>query len=322
MWRVRSTKHACQVVDCQGMRPQSDFARTSHGNDLERVDPPADSSHASPFPSIEHLFYIQNETPRTAGSTVVRVDVRETFSTYGGCVFRIAVTDNEGDQHSGTGFHIGDGYIVTARHVVEEMRTVTVAGATVSDILYPADESVDLALLATNLRMEPRRVEYATGGHRDFASAIPIGSHLDDWLVDEQFILAKVLVMGYPPIPQSREPVIVGLEAEVAAVIDKYVGTKHPHFVLSSIPRGGFSGGPVMMEDFLLGVVTESLLEGDQPLELGFTAALTVEPLLNLLVEHRIFPYGWNGDWARYLTFESLVADDWYKEAFDYLPTE
>ncbi len=35
------------------------------------------------------------------------------------CVVRITVESQEGDLSTGTGFHIGDGNIVTARHVIE-----------------------------------------------------------------------------------------------------------------------------------------------------------------------------------------------------------
>ena len=94
--------------------------------------------------------------------------------------------------------------------------------------------------------------------------------------------------MGFPPIPFSNSPNLVAVKAEVNAVIDKYIGP-HPHFIISSVPRGGFSGGPVISEyGFLLGVLTESLIESDKPAEIGFASAISIEPLINLIYENNI----------------------------------
>jgi hypothetical protein len=77
---------------------------------------------------------------------------------------------------------------------------------------------------------------------------------------------------------------------EVNAVIDRY-DIPHPHFVLSYLPRGGFSGGPVFSEwGFLLGIVTASLTEGDQNIEDGSGVAISVEPLLELLADDGLRP--------------------------------
>jgi hypothetical protein len=94
--------------------------------------------------------------------------------------------------------------------------------------------------------------------------------------------------MGYVPIRFSREIVLVAVQGEVNAVIEKYNGP-HPHFIISSMPRGGFSGGPVISEyGFLLGVFIESLFEAGKSTEMGFAAVLSIEPLLVLLHENGI----------------------------------
>lgn len=261
--------------------------------------------------------------PQAGPIVPVVTELRDMFITYGPCVLQIAVRDAEGGDHSGTCFHIGDGYLVTARHVVDGTRILSIGDHDVGDVevAFHPDEDVDLAILRTTLRLEPDRRVFADGRYQEFASAIPLGSHLDDWLNDDAFIAQKVLVMGYPPIPMAREPVLVTVEAEIVAVVDKYVGPRHPHFVLSNIPRGGFSGGPVLMSGFLLGVATESLLEAGKPLETGFAAALTVEPLLALMGHHRLFPFGWNGDWARELADGPAgFDDDWELNAHTYMP--
>jgi hypothetical protein len=117
---------------------------------------------------------------------------------------------------------------------------------------------------------------------QDKVDHIPIGGHLDDYL-GEELVLSKAMLMGFPPVPRTTAPVVVAVETEVNAVIDRYDGP-HPHFVISAMPRGGFSGGPVFSEyGFLLGVMTDSLYNGEQSYELGFASVISVEPLLNII---------------------------------------
>jgi hypothetical protein len=100
--------------------------------------------------------------------------------------------------------------------------------------------------------------------------------------------MSRVLLLGYPPIPFSKDPVLVAAEGEVNAVIDKHI-SPHPHFILSAVPRSGFSGGPAISEHgFLLGVLTESLGKGGEATESGFFAAISIEPLLALLHDNGI----------------------------------
>lgn len=122
---------------------------------------------------------------------------------------------------------------------------------------------------------------------------------MDDWIGDE-LMLTKAVLVGYPPIPRSDRPVEVAVEVEVNAIIDRYDGP-HPYFIMSSIPRGGFSGGPVISEyGFLLGVLIESLFWGGQSLEVGFAAVISIEPLLDLIYESQI-DCGKNSTFARWL---------------------
>jgi hypothetical protein len=121
------------------------------------------------------------------------------------------------------------------------------------------------------------------------APFIPIGGHLDDWL-DNAFILTRVILMGFTSVPLTRDMELLAVAGDVNAIVDKY-SAPHPYFIISSIPRGGFSGGPVIQEwNFLLGVLTESLTTDANALETGFAVVLTVEPLLVLLGKNRLRP--------------------------------
>ncbi len=207
------------------------------------------------------------------------------YSQYKNCVLRITTKNKEGDLVTGSGFHIGGGYIATAKHVIEsgELEEITDWTGTVTvackRTLKPENPKIDLAVLETDFNLD--------GKH----SFIPLGGHLDDWLGDE-FVLTEVVVIGYPRIPCSLGGDLVAASGEVNAVIDRY-NAPHVHFIISTIARGGFSGGPVISEwGFLLGVFIESLTHMDQSSENGFSAIISIEPLLVLLHENNIIIEG------------------------------
>jgi hypothetical protein len=115
------------------------------------------------------------------------------------------------------------------------------------------------------------------------------------------FVLTEAIVLGYPPIPMTVTPHLVAARAEVNAQVD-IRGQQHVHFILSAMPRGGFSGGLAIAEyGFALGVITSSLLTNHKDSELGFFAVLTVEPIYNCLAAHKLLPQcqaeGWDDFW-------------------------
>lgn len=237
------------------------------------------------------------------------------YQSYKYSMVRITVRTELGDLSNGSAFHIGDGWLVTAAHVVNEGKIEEIVSEYCSQdleiekIICHSDERVDLAILKTNLDLNHYLTKTAIHGSPEgFVQTdhIEIGGHLDDWIGDE-LVLSKVLLMGYPPVPFSRDPVLLASEGEVNAVVDKYNGP-HPHFVISNMGRGGYSGGPVLSEfGFLLGVLTESLVVNNQSEELGYSSAISIEPLLVLLQENGVYP-GKNRE-----TIEVLLegADHW-----------
>lgn len=219
------------------------------------------------------------------------------FQSYKRCIVRITVRTSLGDLSSGTAFHIGEGWLVTARHVVEgydieEMVPENCnAPLKVEQIIFHHNPLVDLAIIKTDFNLTHYIEKVTIVNPPDgFVKhdRILMGDHLDDWLGDE-FCLSKVLLMGYPPIPFSNSAVLIAAEGEINAVIDKY-NAPHPHFIISCMSRGGFSGGPVISEyGFLLGVLTESLIHDNRDEELGYSAAISIEPLLELLYANGIY---------------------------------
>jgi len=227
--------------------------------------------------------------------------MRELYERYKRCVVQITVRTQVGDLATGTGFHIGDGYIVTARRVVEDRSIESIAetnssgtnsfrNVAIKNIFYPSSSKIDLTVLETDFSLD-HYLEKTTiiddGKPREKVDRIPLGEHLDDWIGDE-LVLSKVVAFGYPKIPLAKEYVLFAIQGEINAVIDKR-GEPHPYFIISSIASEGFFGGPVISEyDFLLGVLTESLTDGEQPLEMGFASVISIEPLLVLLYENNI----------------------------------
>ena len=220
------------------------------------------------------------------------------FRSYKPALVRITVKTSTGNFSTGTGFHIGDGWLVTAAHVlrsghVEELVSEHLATPlNLESVIFNKDDRIDLALLKTDLDLSHYLHKTTIyGSPKGFVQTdhIQLGGHLDDWLGDE-LVLSKVLLMGYPPIPFSRHAVLLASEGEVNAVVDKYSGP-HPHFIISCPARGGFSGGPVLSEyGFLLGVLTESLVMDGKDAETGYSSAISIEPLLVMLHDNGIYP--------------------------------
>jgi hypothetical protein len=97
--------------------------------------------------------------------------------------------------------------------------------------------------------------------------------------------------MGFPRIPLGRRATLLSVSAEANGIVDLLPPKNHVHFILSATARGGFSGGPVIVEgDFLLGMTTESLVIDGQPEQLGFFTILSVEPIYECLDQHKILP--------------------------------
>jgi hypothetical protein len=230
--------------------------------------------------------------------------------------------ERDGVAGIGSAFHIGDGIFVTARHVLENAN-VTEMRMTDTDLfyrseLYPKGENGAIIITkdSPDICLDPDDIiamaagpffhpdasidiaAFRASGIAEKAHYIPLGGHLDDWIGRSDFELSEAVILGYPPIPFTSAPILVAVRAEVNAVVDPR-GGGGPHFIFSAMPRGGFSGGVAISEwNFAFGVVTQSLLSGDLPSELGFFTTTSVEVVYDLLVHHKLLPKcqtGWGG---------------------------
>lgn len=236
------------------------------------------------------------------------------YFKYSWCMVQVIVQDESGGEYTGTGFHIGNGLIATARHVVESKQILSIIPEAQSEPLLvkrvhlSGNEKIDVAVIETDFSLKDsiRLMSYVFDKKRIPASKckaqyLPLGYIFDDWLSTE-LVLSKCVVLGYPPIPTTIRAELVGISVEINAVVDSYL-IPHAHFILSGIPRGGFSGAPVISEyDFVLGVATGSFSRDYQERELGFFGAVSVEPLLVLLGEKGLRPEGMDEEFWRFLS--------------------
>jgi hypothetical protein len=160
---------------------------------------------------------------------------------------------------------------------------------------YHPDSAVDLA--AIKLTRDPDLVS---------TPSVKLGRRLDDRTFPWHWTLSEAVILGYPPIPFTTRPNLVAVRAEINALV-QLRGSPQLHFILSAMPRGGFSGGLVISEyGFALGVVSQSLISDHSSTELGFFSVMSVEDVFVCLAHHKILPEiqktGWGDFWNTRMT--------------------
>lgn len=144
-----------------------------------------------------------NEEPQATSSS--DDPLSDLYRKYCPSMVRVDLKTADGDFASAAAFHIGDGWLVTARHVIDggELAGLTAHKyAQVSklrQVIYPKEEREDVALLETDFSLKHYMTRTHIHGLADSwkADHIPIGGHLDDWIGDE-LVMTRVTADGIP----------------------------------------------------------------------------------------------------------------------------
>jgi V8-like Glu-specific endopeptidase len=228
-------------------------------------------------------------------------DMRELFKQFSAAVAYVSVENDDGDRGIGTAFHIGEGIFLTARHVVEGKNIRQVATTTAAEIVGGNDrQDIAIRIVEPQIFGLADQPQFATDSSADVAvfkvadanprlPRVPLGKHLDREIGDDDFVLSRAVILGYPPVPGTNIPRLIAASGEVNAVVDLR-HSANVHFIVSALARGGFSGGLVLSEyGYAIGMVTESLTKNSEPAELGFMSVLSVEALYRCVEEHYDF---------------------------------
>lgn len=177
------------------------------------------------------------------------------------------------DTGIGTGYLVAPDLVATALHVVDGLDKFDVAfedGTVVphGDVVRPSKiDELDLALI---------RLVRPVAGRRPFT--LTIGRDLLD----------EVVVFGFPPVPQTDAAYLVVHRGEISAEVTLY--SQLQVLVVSSLLRGGNSGGPVVnRRGHVVGTVSRNLFQklaaDEESINegLGFAAAVPTEWLQDLM---------------------------------------
>ena len=205
----------------------------------------------------------------------------------------------------GTAFHIGGGYCVTARHVIEGNTILRIGrrDTSLSTQFHPAGGH---PVRTTRHGAHVWQVSDDRYNHPDARVDVSIirllgpNAHLvqpflqlsptADVYSEGEFLMKEVVVLGYPPVPSSSDAHLVVFRGEVSAVIENRDNQRR-QFVISGMARGGFSGGPVVSVEapnVVLGVVVESLMRNTEIEELGFIGATTITTAFEIADRHHL----------------------------------
>lgn len=239
--------------------------------------------------------------------------MREIYHRYRRGVAYITVENDSGEESIGTAFHIGQGYFVTAKHVLENNKILEVCLTQPLVILKdphsdPLNEQERPKLLEVDSSpiFAEDEIDVALFQVRDHKQipAIPLSSDHDIYRSEDQTLLSQVLCIGYPPIPLTTHPFQVVVDATINSMV-RVRASDYLTYILSSTARGGFSGGPIIDENgHAIALVTEGLVWDHNAAETGFMACLSCSAAADLAISA-----GWDADAAGfYRDIESLVS--------------
>ncbi len=198
-----------------------------------------------------------------------------------GSVRPVVVTKTNGDDDIGTCFLLGNSHtLVTARHVIENMRRIEILGNDdkpihVINISIPENDNLDIAILLVSNRAFEGTQPFRYENHK---------------------ILDEVLCIGYPPIPGFSDIQISDItninssvkssRGRIVSMSSSYLDGQE-YILLNARVKGGNSGGPVInSRGYVVGVLVQTSLasgENSKLDELGYGIAVPKESFFQLI---------------------------------------
>lgn len=185
-------------------------------------------------------------------------------------IAHITGTTPEGDVHGGSGLLIDSNHILTAAHVVNDMKldeTVHFSGeyeATIKDVVV-INLDRDVALISVDLPSPVAESRVAGLAFRD-----------PQWS-------DQVTILGYPPVPTT---VAAHLTVQTGEIVNPGVETSSSGewFLYSAVARPGNSGGPIIGADGrVLGLVTREFSAESEKVASPFFAGVPTSSIVDAL---------------------------------------
>lgn len=237
-----------------------------------KADPLLQQSHYRSYQANEH--FTQFLSTRDCLTNVI-LGFQFIAEKYQNSVFKIAVCDDVGDQHIGTGFliHIQKAkkdvsVIITNEHVAKfskDLRVLTQTNEKVSHLKIIQSQASDLAAIEL--------------------------SEVHDlpafYIAEDPNVLDEVITMGYPNVAMARDSYQLTHAGEINSIIRTGQGNTLVLFSAKTAP--GNSGGPLLnYMGLVTGIVCEDLFYKDALIEKGqlpYHAAIPASEINKFLAE-------------------------------------
>lgn len=243
-----------------------------------RVSPK--STYFSQMSVDERQPFVANIEDAVYGSVYI-------YKKYRPYIIPIIHKSDDGNEGIGTGFVVGNQYILTARHCIEHAKSIAFGNIAFenysnAEVYYHKNPYIDIAIIS-----------------------IPPLKGVGLYLSDSYTIFDHVMTMGYPQIPgytcflTAEKAVIssipekrfVATEGQIVAEAQE-IWSKENLFLITAKIRGGNSGGPVINRfGHCVGIVSgKPFSEGSAYDDLGYGTAIpakfAIEMLENLSDHH------------------------------------